>query len=190
MNLQSMQSNDYRFITHWRVQSTLEEICDLLSDAPDLARWWPAVYLDVQEVKPGGANGMGKVVRLYTKGWLPYTLHWEFVVDEVNRPHGFGLQAQGDLVGRGTWRFEQDGDFVDITYDWAVRADKPLLRRFSFVLKPLFSANHRWAMKTGEISLGLELERRHALTVEARDAVPAPPKTTFGWLVAGKLARK
>ncbi len=185
-----MQSNDYHFISRWRVQSTLEEISEILSNAPDLPRWWPAVYLDVQELKPGDADGLGRVVRLFTKGWLPYTLRWEFVVSDVNRSYGFALQARGDFVGRGVWRFVQDGDDVDITYDWQVRAEKPLLRRFSALLKPLFSANHRWAMRTGEASLRLELARRHALTPQARAAVPAPPQTSFSWLQRGQTGKK
>jgi hypothetical protein len=51
---------------------------------------------------------------------------------------------------------------VDISYDWRIRADKPLLRTLSFLLKPVFSANHRWAMAQGEASLKRELVRRHA----------------------------
>lgn len=34
-----MASNDYHFITHWRIQSTREEVFDTLSNATDLARW-------------------------------------------------------------------------------------------------------------------------------------------------------
>jgi hypothetical protein len=56
--------------------------------------------------------------------------------------HAARVQAVGDFVGRGIWRFEQVGQFVDLTYDWEVRVEKPLLRRFSFALKPLFAANH------------------------------------------------
>jgi hypothetical protein len=44
----------------------------------------------------------------------------------------------------------------------AVRADKPLLRYGSWFVKPIFAANHRWAMARGEESLKRELERRHA----------------------------
>ena len=29
------------------------------------------------------------------------------------------------------WTFEQDNEFVDITYDWRLTAEKPLLRRLS-----------------------------------------------------------
>ena len=70
--------------------------------------------------------------------------------------------ASGDFDGRGVWTFEQDGAFVDITYDWRLSAEKPLLRNLSFLLKPLFEANHRWAMAQGEESLKLELARRRA----------------------------
>ena len=53
---------------------------------------------------------------------------------------------------------------MDVTYDWRLRAEKPLLRSLSFLLKPLFEANHRWAMAQGEESLRLELARRRATT--------------------------
>jgi hypothetical protein len=173
-----MQTNDYHFITHWRVQSSLEEVYQVLGKATDLVRWWPAVYLDVQELEPGDADGLGRVIGLYTKGWLPYTLRWQFRVSELNPPYGFTLQAWGDFVGRGIWTFAQDGDFVNITYDWKVQADKPLLRNLSFLIKPIFSANHRWAMRTGEKSLALELARRHARTSEELARIPQPPPAT------------
>lgn len=48
-----MRSNEYRFVTHWRVEATAEEVFDLLDNALDLPRWWPAVYLDVKEVEQG-----------------------------------------------------------------------------------------------------------------------------------------
>lgn len=73
----------------------------------------------------------------------------------------------------------QDGAFVDISYDWRISAEKPLLRRLSFLLKPIFAANHRWAMARGEESLVLELRRRHAQTEAERAAVPPPPGPTF-----------
>ena len=175
-----MASNDYHFITHWRVRGTVEEVARILDNAPDLARWWPSVYLDVNVLEPGDENGIGAKIDLYTKGWLPYTLRWYFIVTE-KRPDGFSLEAHGDFEGRGIWKLTQDGDFVDVVYDWKILADKPLLRRMSFVMKPFFAANHRWAMSKGEESLKLELRRVHAATEAERDAVPLPPgPTRFG----------
>jgi hypothetical protein len=37
-----------------------------------------------------------------------------------------------------------------------------LLRYLSFVFKPLFAANHRWAMAQGERSLRAEMARRRS----------------------------
>ena len=48
-----MGSNDYHFITTWRVTATLSEVNDIIGHAPDLPRGWPAVYLDVTELEKG-----------------------------------------------------------------------------------------------------------------------------------------
>lgn len=172
-----MATNDYHFITVWRVKSTIEEVSEIIGDARRLTRWWPSVYLDVKVLEEGDERGLGRIVSLYTKGWLPYTLRWDFRVTEV-RPDGFSLVAWGDFDGRGIWTFEQDGEWVNITYDWKIKAEKPLLRYFSFIMKPIFSANHRWAMAKGEESLKLELARRHAVNKEALALIPEPPRST------------
>jgi len=73
------------------------------------------------------------------------------------------------------WAFVQDGHDVDVSYDWRIRARKPLLRSLPWLLKPLFAANHRWAMERGKESVVLELRRRRARTDAERAAIPAPP---------------
>ena len=168
-------ANDYQFITHWRVEGTCGEVADVLGDALALTRWWPSVYLAVEQIRPPDERGVGRRVRLHTKGWLPYTIRWEFEVVESQYPYGFTIVANGDFDGQGVWTFRQDGAFVDIAYDWRIRAEKPLLRALSPVLKPVFEANHRWAMARGEESLRLELARRRATSESARARVPPPP---------------
>jgi len=186
-----MPDNRYHFLTEWRVEGTCGEVADILGDPLALARWWPSVYLRVDEIVPPDARGVGRRVVLLTKGWLPYTLRWEFEVVESRYPHGFTIVAQGDFDGRGVWTFEQDGPGVNLTYDWRLRVEKPLLRNLSFLLKPLFEANHRWAMAQGEESLKLELRRRRASSDAARARVPAPPgPVTYAGvaLIAGAAA--
>jgi len=183
---------NYHFVTHWRVPGTVAEVAEILSDAADLPRWWPAVYLDVRETKPGDEDGIGKEVALYTRGWLPYTLRWQFRVTESDYPHSFALESWGDFVGRGEWRLRQNGRFVDVTYDWRITAEKPLLHYLSFLLRPVFAANHRWAMARGEKSLHLELARRAAARHQAT-ATPGPvppppgPPTLPDYLLPGLL---
>ncbi len=157
-------TNSYQFITRWRVEGTCAEVADVLGEPVAFARWWPSVYLDVQELAPPNAHGVGRRVKLITKGRLPYRLRWEFEVVESRSPHGFTIVARGDFDGRGVWTFEQDGRFVDIVFDWRIRAEKPLVRNLSFLLKPLFEANHRWAMARGEEGLKEELARRRAMS--------------------------
>jgi hypothetical protein len=184
-------SNEYGFISRWRVEGTCGEVADILRDGAALGRWWPSVYLDVQPLLPADARGIGARTKVRTKGWLPYTISWQFEVVESHYPTGFTILATGDFDGRGVWTFEQDGRFVDITYDWRLRAEKPLLRNLSFALKPMFEANHRWAMARGEESLKLELLRRRAGSDAARAQIPLPPApVTFAGvgLIAGATA--
>ena len=171
---------EYAFFTRWRVGGTTREVSDVLGDALQLPRWWPSVYLKVRELAPGDVKtGVGREIELYTKGWLPYTLRWSFKVTESDPPNGFRQVAHGDFEGTGVWTFTQGGELVDITYDWRIAANKPLLRIGTPVFRPIFAANHRWAMARGEQSLGLELRRRRARTDAERKAIPEPPGATF-----------
>jgi hypothetical protein len=172
-------SNDYEFLTVWRVAGTIDEVKDVLGDADSLPRWWPSVYLSVNQVEQGADDGVGRAVDLHTKGWLPYTLRWTLRITEPLTDTGFALSASGDLEGTGVWTFAQDGPEVVITYDWRISATKPLLRRLSWLLKPGFAANHHWAMARGEESLALEMRRRRAASDAGRARVPPPPPATF-----------
>jgi hypothetical protein len=172
-----MAINDYHFITRWRIHGTLREVVGVITDGDHLTQWWPSVYLDVIETAPGDERGIGKEIELYTKGWLPYTLRWRFRVAEIGT-NSFTLAASGDFSGRGIWIFEEDGPWVNVTYDWKIRANKPLLRWLSLLIKPIFAANHHWAMQMGEHSLNLELARRRAQTDEERRRIPPPPPPT------------
>ncbi len=192
-----MAANDYHFITTWRIAATPDEISAVLRDAGALDRWWPSVYLRVRVVEEGDDRGVGKVVDLWTKGFLPYTLRWRFTVTESDPPNGFKLEASGDFVGRGIWTLRPEGGpgapgepSTLVTYDWLVLAEKGILRTLSPVMKPIFAANHRWAMARGEESLRLELARRRA----AEDpivlaAIPPPPGPTFPHNLRARIHR-
>jgi hypothetical protein len=184
-------SNEYAFLTAWTVPAMPEDIAEVLGDAEALSRWWPSVYLGVTVVKPGDDRGIGRVVDLYTKGWLPYTLRWRFRVTESDPPRGFAIEASGDFVGRGVWTLtpeltagETGGPTTRVEYDWRIVAEKGLLKRLSFLMKPIFAANHHWAMARGEESLRLELARRHSSSdAMALAAIPSPPGPTFPFLL-------
>src|SRR3989442_5419481 len=174
-----MPTNAYHFVDRWRVEGDVKEVADILEDALALPRWWGSVYFDVTEIEPGEERGIGKLISLHAGGWLPYTLRLDFRTVESRYPHGFSMDATGDLEGKGIWTFEQDGPFVNVTYDWTIRANKPIIEKLSFLLKPIFRSNHNWTMKRGEESLKLELLRRRAQSEEESASIPPPPQPSF-----------
>jgi len=179
--------NVYTFMTRWTIPGDVHDVAAILEDIESLPRWWPSVYLEVRTLEPGRPGGVGKLVELHTTGWLPYTLRWQLRVTESRSPHGFSIDADGDFVGHGVWTLAGIGDAVQVEYDWRVRADKPLLRTFSWALRPLFAANHRWAMARGRDSLALEVRRRQAHDAASRASIPAPPAPT--WYARRQRAR-
>lgn len=174
-----MSTSDYHFIDRWRVEGNVKEVADILEDAPSLSVWWPSVYFEVCELEPGGERGIGKLISLRAGGWLPYTLRIKFRTTDSRYPEGFSMEATGDLEGTGIWTFAQEGPFVNVTYDWTIRANKPIIDKLSFLLKPIFRSNHNWTMKRGEESLKLELLRRRAQLKEERAAVSPPPEASL-----------
>ena len=46
-------ANEYRFVSVWAIEGTVNEVADILGDAMALPRWWPQVYLKVIELRPG-----------------------------------------------------------------------------------------------------------------------------------------
>lgn len=174
-----MAENQYHFADRWRVEGDIKEVADILEDALALPSWWGSVYFDVKQIEPGGDGGIGKLISLHAGGWLPYTLRIKFRTVAANYPHGFAMEATGDLEGSGIWTFEQDGNFVNVTYDWTIRANKPIIQKLSFLLKPIFRSNHNWTMKRGEESLKLEVLRRRAKSEGELARIPAGPRPSF-----------
>lgn len=183
-----MPANDYHFIDRWRVEGDVREVADILEDVLSLPRWWGSVYFDVQELEPGGEHGVGRLIRLHAGGWLPYTLRINFRTIESRYPHGFSMEATGDLEGLGIWTFAPDRQFVNVTYDWTIRANKRIIKTLSFLLKPIFRSNHSWAMNRGEESLKLELLRRRARSAEELKRIPSSPRAaiTLRWFGLNK----
>ncbi len=149
-------------VTEWRLPATVQEVSDILSDAERLPDWWGAVYLAVEIVAEGDADGIGRTVRFHTRGRLPYSLRWQGEVIRADRPHGWTIRATGDLAGQGDWSLRQRGDVAEVRYDWRVSVGKPVLRQLAPLHWPVFAANHRWAMARGYEGLLAELERWRA----------------------------
>ena len=70
-------SNEYQFLTRWRVEGTAEEVYDIISDPLAFPRWWPSVYLSATQMEAGDDKGVGRRIHFHTKGRLPYAFKRE-----------------------------------------------------------------------------------------------------------------
>jgi hypothetical protein len=164
----------FHFVTNWEILATLEEVYPIIKDSSKLCDWWPSVYLELKTLQEGDPDGIGKIVSLHTKGYLPYTLRWSFEVMEIIKNKKIALRAFGDLSGNGVWTFNQKEDTCIVNYDWDISFEKPYLSKLAWLLRPIFSFNHRWAMNKGLESIQLEIRRKRG-----EKNVPDPPQAIW-----------
>ncbi len=150
----------FRIISHWHLSGTVADAARILSTPEGFPRWWGDVCRGVKTIALGDENGIGQTIAGHSKGWLPYRLNWQGRLVESHMPHGWSIDATGDLVGHGTWALNQNGDQAEITYDWRVTTDRLLFRLLAPLMKGLMIANHNWAMARGEAGLRAELARQ------------------------------
>lgn len=171
-----MPNNDYVFVEEWSIPAPLEDVWDVIADAPALPEWWRGVYLEAESLDGAGDGPrVGARVRGKARGFLPYRLNFIIESIELERPTLVAVKVAGDLTG--SWRArlsERDGG-THVELEQRVRADKPILRLFSPVLKPLFAANHRWTTPRGEAGLRAYLAARGKLNSGAEGAGPTIP---------------
>jgi hypothetical protein len=197
-----MFDNQVHFIDHWHVEAAVEEVYDIMLFSI-MSEWWPSVFVKYEVLDPGDEKGVGRRIKSFSKARLPYSLQWISTITQADAPRHYRQEVNGDFVGTGDWYFEQNGSWVDVTLDWKVRAEKPILKTASRIchplLVPIYRWNHQWGMKRGEESIWLELARRRAKTPEERALVPAPPGSgvitasptslVFGGILLASLSR-
>jgi uncharacterized protein YndB with AHSA1/START domain len=142
-------SAEYQFVDTWDVPLPIEEAYDLLGDPLRYPEWWPEAF-PAAEGDPGPPTP-GNRVDVVSRGFLPYTLRWTLTCVEVERPTRIDARMDGDFVGTSTWTLtEVDGGTTRAVLDFRPSVTKRGVRELSPLLRPLFRANHRWAMARGQ----------------------------------------
>jgi uncharacterized protein YndB with AHSA1/START domain len=137
-------SGEYVFVDEWEVGAPTGPVFDALADGRTYPLWWKPVYVSVES---DGPPAVGRVSRQHFKGRLPYHLHTTSRIVRLEPPHLVAADVEGDLRGRGVWTLTPlDGERTHVRFDWSVLADRPLLRRLTPLLRPLFRWNHNWAI--------------------------------------------
>jgi quercetin dioxygenase-like cupin family protein/uncharacterized protein YndB with AHSA1/START domain len=141
---------EYVFVDEWDVDAPREAVFEAIADGSTYTDWWKPVYISVET---DGPPEVGRVSRQHFKGRLPYTLRTTSTIVRLERPGLVEAQVDGDLRGRGLWTLSPRAGGTHVRFDWTVSADRPLLRRLTPVLRPLFRWNHNWAIKRAQEGL-------------------------------------
>ena len=89
----------FRLVSAWCVDGDLADVTTILSDAESLPRWWKSSFLHAEILDAGDADWIGRVVRLHSKGFLPYTLQFMLRVRAVSEARLVHFDVRGDFVG-------------------------------------------------------------------------------------------
>ena len=175
-----MKLSEYHVVTNWRVRARAGEVQEILGDCESWTRWWRAAFLRVEELFPGDDRCLGKVGRVHSKGWLPYTLRFQFRISDCQQePERVTIAVTGDFEGRCICACEPCSEGVSSTFDWQVLVRKPFVRYLSWAFKPVFRANHLWVMRQERRGLELELARRRVEGSPLIVPIPAAREPTF-----------
>jgi uncharacterized protein YndB with AHSA1/START domain len=138
----------YQFLDRWLVPAPIEDVYDIVGDMKAYPTWWGDAFLtasgDDGPPRPGRRNDV------VARGFLPYCVRWGAEIVEAERPRRIHTRLHGDFEGEGTWLLEESEGGTRAVLDWRPEVTKPLVRRLTPVLRPLFRANHAWAMRRGQ----------------------------------------
>lgn len=137
-------AGEYVFLDEWDVDAPREAVFHAIADARTYPDWWRPVYISVEA---DGPPEVGRASRQHFKGRLPYTVKTVSTLVRLERPEVIEIDVVGDLRGRGLWTLTERDGRTHVRFDWTVFADRALLRTLTPVLRPLFRANHNWAVK-------------------------------------------
>jgi len=147
-------ANQYHFEDHWQVPYPIEQVWDVLADPEKFPVWWQGVYLSTTKT---GKDRIDAVAR----GWLPYKLRFEIETIRRDKPILIEFKARGDFrTDSSKWILRPEGSGTHVILDWNPIVEKPVVRLFSPILKPLFEWNHHWTMRRGESQIANYMKRR------------------------------
>jgi hypothetical protein len=158
---------DYRFVTTWRIDASIDRVWEALIHPERWPDWWPGV-LAVQELSAGDAAGIGDRRRYTWKSKLPYKLVFDVTTTRIERPHHLEGIATGELEGMGRWLLSERNSeggaateaATEVRYTWEVRTTRPWMNLLAPIARPIFARNHDIIMRWGGDGLGRLLGAR------------------------------
>lgn len=139
-----MSLNHYSFSDVWSVRAATGRVFDALVDLANYPAWWPDIRT-VTRVDDDTAE-------VTCRGLLPYALTFRLHRAEQDEDAGrMRVAMSGDLEGYVEgYVAEHRAAGALLAISQRVVVNKPLLRAFAPVARPLFRANHTVMMRRGQ----------------------------------------
>lgn len=123
-------------------------------------------------LRAGEADGLGRVMRVYTKGWLPRSFVFTGEVTEARLNRHLRVDVAGDFDGYAEFKVAPIGQILTVDLLWSVDCHHPFVGPLSRVLPYPFTWNHRWALRRSVKLLQAQMDTRRG--VPASELGPAP----------------
>ena len=150
---------EFRFITEWRIDAPLADVCDAISQCLDWPAWWKGVK-KVEKLESGDARGIGSVYRFTWRGRIPYRFTFDMCVTDFVPFALLEGQATGEVIGTGRWDFFREDDVTMVRYRWHIRTNRLWMNLIAPIASPVFRWNHHQVMRQGAEGMARLLNAR------------------------------
>lgn len=141
-------SAEYRFTDEWMVHLPVERVYEIVGEPLRYPAWWGDVFLAADG--DAGPPEPGKRTSVVSRGLLPYRLRWALTCTAAEPPLRIESALSGDFDGTGTWLLEEHADGTRARLEFRPTVNKRGVRELTPILRPVFRANHSWAMRRGQ----------------------------------------
>ena len=148
--------NNMALASQFEIDTQIERVWDELTQPEHWPEWWDYVE-SVELLEAGNADDLNALRKVRWKTALPYQIDILVRTLIVEKPYNIVLNAQGDLNGMGRWQLEPTAKGTCIRYIWCIQLEKPWMRWFAPLLKPVFAWNHHRVMQAGAQGLAQRL---------------------------------
>lgn len=149
----------FHFLSRWQVRADRRRVWDALVDFRRWPEWWPGLR-DVEQLRPGGPDGIGQKATSHWQAPLGY--HLEITIEAIERVEPDRLKgiASGDLEGFGSWDLaaaEEPAGWTTVCFRWQVSPTRRWMLALVPIARPLFVKGHDHVMEGGAHGLAAHL---------------------------------
>ncbi|PSJ15911.1 SRPBCC family protein [Nitrosomonas supralitoralis] len=152
-------TTEFKFVTEWRIDAPLVEVCDTIIHCLDWPIWWKNVKM-VEKIENGDADGIGSVHRFTWKGRIPYRFTFDMRVTGFVPLSLLEGHALGEITGTGRWNFFREDELTVVRYHWHIYTNRRWMNLLAPIASPVFKWNHHQVMWQGAKGMACQLNAR------------------------------